>query len=200
MSGVQLAAVILAAGASRRFGSPKALAVWRGKTFVEHAIALASDVGCGPVVVEGAVPLWAVVGSTAALVHHPGWEAGPLSSLQAGIRAQRGGAFDGLLVLTVDRPHLAPVTLRDLCSAFAREPGAYWQPSVGGRPGHPVIYPRALALRLLELAPEGSARELLAAADVRPLRRTLPCSDAAVLENIDTPEAFGRLIAAEQPP
>jgi CTP:molybdopterin cytidylyltransferase MocA len=56
---VNLAAIILAAGASRRMGSPKALLQFRGQSFLERAIELYSAY-CDPVV--------AVIGHHAAAI------------------------------------------------------------------------------------------------------------------------------------
>jgi len=52
----RVAAVILAAGASRRYGSPKQLVVVDGRTLLEHAIDTAMEVGLAPVV--AVVPVW----------------------------------------------------------------------------------------------------------------------------------------------
>jgi Uncharacterized MobA-related protein len=49
-------AVILAAGASRRYGSPKQLVVVDGRTLLEHAIAAAMAAGLAPV--AAVVPVW----------------------------------------------------------------------------------------------------------------------------------------------
>jgi len=51
-----VAAVILAAGESRRYGSPKQLAVVDGRTLLEHAIDAAASAGASPVI--AVVPVW----------------------------------------------------------------------------------------------------------------------------------------------
>src|SRR4029077_19485959 len=57
---VRVAAVVLAAGGSTRFGKPKQLATFRGETFVRHIVAATVEAGCAPVVV--------VVGADAAQI------------------------------------------------------------------------------------------------------------------------------------
>lgn len=196
-----LGAVVLAAGASTRMGRPKALIRWRDRTFVEHAIAAALAAGCSPiVVVDGAHPLpHGELPPDVTTVTNADWNAGQLSSLQVGAR-EILAAHDpsGVLVLTVDRPHIEHETVRRLTEAHAREPAAIWQPAHEGQRGHPIVYPRAVVDVLLELPPQASARELLARTDVAALRRTVDVDDAAVLDNIDRPHDLARLDAVRR--
>ncbi len=56
MDGADIGSVILAAGASRRFGSPKQLAMVDGRTLLEHAIDAAGAANLAPIAVV--VPVW----------------------------------------------------------------------------------------------------------------------------------------------
>ena len=99
-------------------GEPKALVRWRGRSFVAHCIATARAVGCEPVlVVQGAhlFPDAELVGSTP--IEHAQWSRGQLSSLQAGLTAldlDEPTSPTGVLILTVDRPHVTTDTLTAL--------------------------------------------------------------------------------------
>lgn len=190
-----LAAVVLAAGASTRMGRPKALLSWRGRPFVWHAIQQANVAGAEPiVVVEGAVALPRDAWSGALLTRNDDWAEGPLGSLQSGLLTVRDHAPEaGVLVLTVDRPHIAPATVRALAEAIRREPGAIWQPERGSRRGHPIAYPSDLVPALLELRPPDNPRTLLARPEVAARRRRLSVDDDAVLDNLDRPEDLHRL-------
>jgi len=192
----KLAAVVLAAGASRRMGRPKALLQWRGRPFVTHALRLARAVFAAPlVVVEGAVPLPAEALEGARKVCNTEWAEGPLGSLTLGLRAlgpELGGAV-AVLVLTVDRPHLDPRTVQALAAAVAEDPHAIWQPRLGERRGHPIAYPVDLVPELLAPGHEQTPRELLARAEVAARRRQIAVQDAAVLDNLDRPEDLARL-------
>jgi len=194
---LSLAAIVMAAGASTRMGAPKATLVWRGQAFVTHAIALACAAKASPVVVvEGAdrLPDDAIAG--AVRVVNEAWRDGPLGSLQVGLRAVMDAAPTGVLVLTVDRPHVHPRTIESLVQGHAREPGAVWQPSHGSKHGHPVLWPAALLPELLALGGGQTPRDLLERDDVAPLRRFVEVADAAVLDNIDTPEDLAHLGSA----
>ncbi|MEM9453459.1 MAG: nucleotidyltransferase family protein [Myxococcota bacterium] len=191
-----LAAVVLAAGASTRMGRPKALLRWRGRPFVRHAVEQAHAAGASPVVVvEGAVPLPEVALGGARRVHNEAWAEGPLGSLQMGLRAllDTGCTEAGVLVLTVDRPHVRESTLRELVAAVRDEPRAIWQPRHHDRRGHPIIYPADLVPALVELAPPQTPRTLLARPEVAARRRSLAVEDPAVLDNLDRPEDLDRL-------
>jgi molybdenum cofactor cytidylyltransferase len=191
----RLAAVVLAAGASTRMGRPKPLLRWRGRPFVWHVIEQARVAGASPVVVvEGAVSLPTEELGGALLVRNEAWADGPLGSLQVGLRAMvEAGGRGPVLVLTVDRPHLAERTLRALARALEGDPSAVWQPRLGERRGHPIVYPNDLVSTLIALRPPTTPRDLLAQPEVASRRRHVDVDDPAVLDNLDTPQDLERL-------
>lgn len=176
-------------------GRPKALIEWQGRPFVDHCVGVAAEIGCTPIaVVEGAVQLGEAVAPAANLVRNDDWERGPLSSLQCGLQAVISRTVDGVLVMTVDRPHVGSAVLEALRDAFASEPSSIWQPSYGGRNGHPMLYPVADAKTLMTLPPTGSPRDHLRRPEVAERRRSLPVDDETVLHNLDTPEDLRRIL------
>jgi molybdenum cofactor cytidylyltransferase len=194
---VSVAAVILAAGASIRMGRPKALIQWQGRPFFVHCVRRAEAAGCAPVVVVwGATPLPDVDGVQR--VHNPGWEQGPLSSLQAGLRAVMPSDPSGVLVMTVDRPHVAEATLRALLEAHVRSPDVVVQPRLEETSGHPIVHPRAVVDALLQQAPSDSVRTVLGRPEVRRTRLRISVQDPAVLDNLDDPAALARFYAATE--
>jgi molybdenum cofactor cytidylyltransferase len=186
-----LAAVILAAGQSRRMGSPKACLRWGIRTFLEHLTVLAEAAGAEPIVVVDGAHALAEVPPPATRVHNAGWTRGPLSSLQEGLRALP--PIRHVLVLTVDRPHVSARTVQTLLETSARDPDAIVQPELSGTSGHPLLLPGWLLPGVLELAPTASLRELLRRDDVAARRRRVPVTDPAVVDNIDHPEDLARL-------
>jgi molybdenum cofactor cytidylyltransferase len=104
-----LIGIVLAAGASSRFGSPKALALFRGRTLLEHAIMAFAGLSqvLGVVVLVGAdcTKLTKVAhGCGAEVLHHKAWARGMTASLRAAVvEAQRCHAA-GALISAVDQP------------------------------------------------------------------------------------------------
>ena len=189
-----MAAIVLAAGASTRMGQPKALIELEGRSFLARCLALAEP--CARrFVVHGATPLHdAPRPPGVALVSNPNWRRGPLSSLQVGLRAAMAASpgLRGILVLTVDRPHVRPETIGDLLAHHARHPDRLVCPRHHGRRGHPVIWPGVIFETLLALDPTQTARALLAGPEAL-TRHEVPVDDPATLENIDDPEALAAL-------
>lgn len=194
----QVGALILAGGASVRMGRAKALLEWNGMTFVARGVELVRAAGCAPVlVVDGAHRLDAGLSglARAVLVHNQAWPLGPLSSMQVGLRRALAlePALAGLLVHHVERPRVRVETITALLEAFAEQPDMIWQPTVGGRSGHPMLWPRVLFEPLLALDPAHASARTLVRGAAAGLRRKLEVDDLGVLDNIDTPDDLARL-------
>jgi nicotine blue oxidoreductase len=136
---VSVVGIVLAAGAGRRFGGPKALATLDGERLVDRAVATLRAGGCADVIaVAGAVPLRDVDAQVATNVD---WPRGMASSLQTGLAAAQGGPWSAAVLLLVDQPWIGPQAVRRLIEA--RETGASCvQACYDGVPGHPVLFAR----------------------------------------------------------
>lgn len=193
-----VAALILAGGASARMGRPKALLDWQGRSFVAGGVDRVRAAGCTLViVVDGAhrldPALPGLAGAT--IVHNQHWQLGPLASMQVGLRRALAlePALAGLLVHHVERPRVRVTTFASLLAAFAEQPDKLWQPSLAGRSGHPMLWPRALFDQLLALDPAHDSARTLVRGAAAGLRRKLAVDDPGVLDNIDTPDDLARL-------
>ncbi len=184
------AALILAAGASSRFGSPKPLAPWDGETLVTHAVATAEAAGCWPIVVVVGCEAAAVsraTPATAAVVINPRWADGQGTSLAAGVEALTGGAEPGrIVVLPVDLPR---VTVDDLArvieaSKSSIAAAASFPDGTGGEAfGPPVCVTPPLYAALRNCTADGGAKPILAALGDGLARVKIP----AAAEDVDTP-------------
>jgi CTP:molybdopterin cytidylyltransferase MocA len=120
----RVAAVILGAGESRRFGSPKQLAVVDGITLLEHAIATAHGSGLRPVV--AVVPVWlsrpeGLAGDWLRWIRNPYPERGMSLSLRMGLRALPDDA-EAAVILLGDQPRIAAETVAALLAARGDRP------------------------------------------------------------------------------
>ncbi len=145
--------VLLAAGAGRRMGMPKALVRAADDTpWVELGTRALLDGGCSEVVVvlgaaagtaRDSVPDHVGVRTVVA----PDWATGPGASLAAGLRALDGETV--ACVSLVDLPTL-PVAVVRRVLARADGPDVLCRAVFGGRPGHPVLVGPAHRAALVE--------------------------------------------------
>ncbi|GAB3596461.1 nucleotidyltransferase family protein [Angustibacter peucedani] len=131
--------VVLAAGAGRRFGGPKALVDLDGERLVDRAVRVLREGGCADVlVVAGAAP---VMGVDAEVVTNVDWPTGMGSSLRVALSRAHRGEWPAVVLLLVDTPWVGPDAVRRLLEAG--EGGALAaQATYGGTPGHPVLLAR----------------------------------------------------------
>jgi len=161
-----IAAVVLAAGAATRFGSPKQ------RLLVEEVLVRVRAAGIDEVVVvTGAHGLEA----TAPVVHCPDWERGPGASLRCGLAALSDGAEAAIVVLG-DGPDLSPAAIERVVDAWRAHGDDVLAASYGGERGHPVLLARAA----WDSVPDEGARALA------PM--LVPCDDLGAPGDVDYPE------------
>ncbi len=167
--------LVLAAGAGRRAGGPKALARWGDETGLARVLRLGREAGLArAIVVIGARAAEVqAAGATAlaapgvATVVHDGWEAGRTSSLQAGLAASPADA--GAIVLhPVDHPAVAPATITALLERWRApaEDAAIvlpQAPRADGSPGrgHPIVIDRRVFEEIAALGPDEPLRSVI---------------------------------------
>jgi molybdenum cofactor cytidylyltransferase len=187
----RVAGIILAAGGSRRFGQPKQLLPWKGKTLVEHVAQAAVTAGLSPVVVVGGESMTelraALTGLPLTLVLNSEWQEGQSSSIRAGLEAvktQSGAA----LFLLADQPQIPVSLIRKLIEVQTHSCAPIVAPMVDGQRGNPVLFSRATFDALLSLSGDVGGRVLFSRFPVT----WVPWHDPAPLLDIDTPEDYQR--------
>jgi CTP:molybdopterin cytidylyltransferase MocA len=184
----RVAGLLLAAGAGRRYGMPKALVVLDGRPLVERGLATLRDAGCDPVVVVlGAAAQQVRSGSDltgATVIDNPEWDTGMGSSLRAGLAALAGSTVDAVAVLLVDTPGVTAPAVRRLRGIG--DPTVLAVATYQGQPGHPVLLGRDHWPALAAMATgDAGARPYLA---THPELVTLiPCEDLADGTDLDVP-------------
>ena len=191
-----IASVVLAAGASRRMGSPKALLEFRGETFLDRLIRITGAV-CDPVIVvlgHQAAEIRVGVLRDARFVINPEPERGQLSSLQTALAALAAEA-EGFAFMPMDCPAVREDTLTRLAEAFRNRDAKTLLviPRFGGdQRGHPVFATRRIAEELLALPVTGAARDIIHGHVSE--TEYVDVDDAGILTDVDDPEAYRRLL------
>lgn len=179
--------VILAAGGSSRFGSPKQLVRIDGRPLLHAVVSRAADVaGHAVTVVLGAhaadiTPL--LRHTPATIVVNREWDEGIASSLRAGV-SRVPGSSDGVMVLLADQPSVSVDDLRRLAGTWRRQTNSIVAAQYAQATGVPAIFPRWAFRDLCELRGDRGAQILLHRYSDRVVRLAMP---SAALD-IDTPE------------
>jgi CTP:molybdopterin cytidylyltransferase MocA len=182
MAVVRAAAAVLAAGAGRRMGTPKAELVVGGARLLDRAVTAAREAGCAPVL---AIVRAGTQVAGAEVVVNPDPDRGMRSSLALAVAAAADAA--ALAVLLVDAPGIGPDAVRAVVTAW--QPGRIAVGRYGDRRGHPIVMAPGLWRLALEAAgPDEGARALLATRPELVDEVDVP-GDAT---DLDTPEDLGR--------
>ncbi|WP_430783499.1 nucleotidyltransferase family protein [Actinoplanes sp. G11-F43] len=180
---MKTAGLVLAAGAGRRYGMPKALVADRGRRWVQRACDTLA--GCDRIVVvvgASAAEVRAALPATVESVLNPDWESGMGSSLRAGLRHLSGTDATAAVVLLVDMPGVTAEAVRRIMARST--PDALVMGGYGDRRGHPVLLGRTHWAGVAATATgDRGARDYLRANRVE----VVPVDDVADDTDIDTP-------------
>ena len=187
-----LHAIVLAAGASTRFGSTKQLVRVAGRPLLHTAIAHAVEVaGAAVTVVLGAhaaelSPL--LTHSQASIIVNRDWREGIASSIRAGV-ARLPASCTAVMLTLADQAAVTSADLKRLVGAWRRQPEYIAAAHYGTTTGVPAIFPRSTFPELQLLRGDVGARHLLHRNPDRLVR--VPMERAAI--DIDTPEDLLKL-------
>jgi molybdenum cofactor cytidylyltransferase len=196
--GCRIAAVILAAGLSRRMGGePKALLTLGDKPLIVHVIDAFRSAGR----IE---PLMVVTGHAAPqiqhilepfavhVVHNEAYASGEmLSSVKSGVSAmlrENSAPVDAFFIALSDQPLIQPRTIAAMCDAWRESRPAVMLPTYRGKRGHPILLSAAHAKEILSLP----ANATLKAFTSRHVKHTveLDVDDPGILHDLDTPADY----------
>lgn len=190
--------IVLAAGAARRLGEPKALVELAGRSFLVRVIDALSAGGVSEIVVVVGEPHADAVRSAVAAhpgvvtVDNPDPSRGQLSSLQAALTQVDLASLDAVLVHPVDIPGLTGDDVAALVAGAAAHPAcALAVPSVAGRRAHPLLIRAALIEDVRQLGPAATLRDLYGRSDIG--IHHVESDNALLRHDVDTPEDLAEL-------
>ncbi len=169
-----VAAIVLAAGAARRYGGAKTLEPLAGRPVVRWVVDAARGAGLSPIVVvarrDGAGLREALAGARARLVRTAGADAGLGASIGAGLAAlaapgEHGTAPAAAVLLHGDQPFVRPALLSRLVERWGCGDCDAVAPSYRGLIAPPVLVARALWSAFMALEGDRGGKELLRRAE-----------------------------------
>jgi molybdenum cofactor cytidylyltransferase len=189
---VRPAAIILAAGESRRMGRAKAWLPFRGGTFLSVLAGTLAPY-CSPVITvfgfEGDAAAAAVPEGVRAVINRD-YRLGMLSSLQAGLRGLVEPC-EGVLFTLVDHPAVSRPTVERLIDADAD----IAIPRIAGERGHPVLVSAGIAREFLTEPNTSKVRDVI---DRHAERiRYIDVDDPGIRDDVDDPAVYAALLARE---
>ena len=193
----RIGAVILAAGGSSRFGKPKQLVRFEGRTLVEHAIEAAVGGGCQPVVLvigsDGSAVRTVISDATISLVENARWSEGIGTSIDAGMRRLLELAPDSeaVVLLVCDQPFVTDQIVTRLVQQWRETGKTIVASRYSDTLGVPALFAASCVEELLRLPPDSGAKPIIL---LHPERvATVPFPEGAT--DIDTLQDYDRIAA-----
>ncbi len=190
----EIAALVLAAGRSRRMGSPKLLLPWGRDTVIGKVVRTLQEASLEHILVitGGAAPQVqaALAGLNVRLLHNPSFADNEmLATCQIGLAALDDRVQAALIVLG-DQPQIEVGVVKSIHRLYEQNKPALIVPSYQMHRGHPWLVTRRLWSAVLALRPEDTLRVFLAQQSAQ--ITYLPVETASVLQDLDTPEDYDR--------
>jgi len=196
----KVAAIVLAAGASTRYGQPKQLLPVGLRTMLQHVVdvVLASPVDqtivvlghrAGEIGANVRQGLLTAADKPADIVTNEEWEAGLSTSVQIGLRAIRPDVQAALFVLA-DQPAITPEIITALLRRYQETGAPIVVPAYQGKRGNPVLFDRSLFAELMKVRDDQGGRQLI---DMyRDRIERVEVGSEGVLVDVDTEEDYSR--------
>lgn len=192
------AGIILAAGASVRFGQPKQLIKLKGKYLVERVLDSALKSRLDLVVLVLGHEYQSILQGLGAKVHHPQlevvinhkYDGGQSSSLKAGLESVQK-AFSSVMYLLADQPLINSNTIDFLLDQFHGSGKEICVPVFEGQRGNPTIFNRSIYEEIMMIDGDIGARDIIAKNTERVLYAEI--KDPLCFFDIDSPHDLKKL-------
>lgn len=189
-------AVILAAGASSRMGTPKAALTLHhpGDTFVGRLVLRFVEAGIPDIVIVTGAAVDAVrraagrVRPPVRFEHNQRWHDGQVTSIVAGLRPRAGDRLEAALVTLVDTPLVSADTIARVLHTWRVRRAPIVRPARGDHHGHPVLFDQTLFGELEAADVRVGAKAVVRAHAERIVN--VPVDDPGAFVDVDTPDEY----------
>lgn len=188
-----ISCILLSAGLSQRFGSPKALASISGNTIIQHLQNTLLKSSCDEIIVVlGAyhkeIQPSIFIHSRIRVVYNKDYNFGQTSSVQAGWR-EVNNASKGVMFLPVDCPLVQPSSINVIIDHFKKEEPDILIPAYQDKKGHPPIFHQRLQREILDLPMDLGLNSLFA----KHPPQTINIDDPGIIKSFNTPQELKAL-------
>ncbi len=195
----KIAALLLAAGASRRMNAPKLFLPLDSKPIIRHCLDAIINAGIIDIILVARgldrERLRREIDPIVKVVFNRNSASEMADSARLGLKAV-DQATTGLIVCLVDHPLVATRTLQILMQQHVAMPDKVLIPTFDGRKGHPTLFPVSIIHELFNIsaASQPTLRDLIYK---HPARVTfIPVEDAGILLDMDTKKDYERVCQA----
>ncbi len=194
VNGTRIAAVVLAAGESKRMGKPKLVLPWGKETVIAKVVRTLMEVGLEDIIIVtgGASTLVeaALESLKVRILQNPNFARSEmLASCQIGFQALNPQTEAALVVLG-DQPQIESEVVKSVLRLYEKSKPILIVPSYRMHRGHPWLIARELWMKVLALQPQETLRDFLT--QNASLITYLPVDSASVLQDLDTPADYDR--------
>ncbi len=204
----RVAAIVPAAGESRRMGQPKLLLEFEGRPLIARVVASLIEGGARPVIVvsppvdsqEGPAVIQAASSAGAVVVTPETRPAEMRDSVEAAVAELKrvGEPPHAILLVPADSPRLESLLVARILEAWRKTTDRIVIPTADGRRGHPIVIPWHLVEAIQDLPADVGINALIA--DHADEVLEIEVATDAVVTDLDTPEDLQRLLAAKNNP
>ncbi len=189
-----ISCVLLTAGESQRFGSPKALAQIQQKKAIELIQERLVESRVSEIIIvtgahEELIKPHVFNHSRVSVVHNKDYKFGQTSSFQKGISIVKADS-EGFMLLPVDCPFILTKTIDELIETFVQNKPPILIPIFKGRRGHPPIFNSVLKETILALDVHQGMNDFMRGQHIQNFETT----DPGVIQTFNTEEELNKII------
>lgn len=188
-----ISCILLSAGLSERFGSPKALACISGNTVIQHLQHTLLQSSCDEIIVVLGAHAHQIqpsifIHSRIRIVYNKDYNFGQTSSVQAGWR-EADKSSTGVMFFPVDCPLVQASSIDKIIQHFKTQDPDILVPTYQDKKGHPPVFHQRLRAKTLDLPMDLGLNSLFAEHPPQ----TIEINDPGIIKSFNTPQELDAL-------